>query len=63
MAEEKGRGWGWLVLVGVMLIAWGVIQYLGIEWWPAMLIIFGAFLVAWGLLAARGKALAGFEKE
>ncbi len=63
MAKEKGRGWGWLVLAGVMLIAWGVIQYLGIEWWPAMLIIFGAFLVVWGLLAARGKALTGFEKE
>ena len=58
--EEK-RGYGWLILTGVVLLAMGVCTYLGIEWWPAMLIIVGAMLVIWGVLAARGTP--GFEKR
>ena len=59
--EEKRKGGLWLILLGLMMIAWGVIQYVGIEWWPAMLIVFGVFFIIWGLLAVRG--VAGFEKD
>jgi len=44
-----------------MLIIWGVFQYLGLDWWPAMLIVFGVFLIVWGFLALKG--VKGFEKE
>jgi len=60
---KAGRRAGafWLLLAGLLMIAWGVVQYIGVEWWPAMLIVVGVFLVVWGILAIKG--VAGFEKE
>ena len=59
--EELRKGSAWLILAGLMLIIWGVFQYLGLDWWPAMLIVFGVFLIVWGFLALKG--VKGFEKE
>ena len=62
MGRDRERtGYGWLILAGVVLLIMGICTYLGIEWWPAMLIVVGSMLVIWGILAARGAP--GFEKR
>ncbi len=54
MAEEKRRGVSWLLILGIILVGWGIICLLGLEWFPAMLIVVGVVFIICGLLARAG---------
>lgn len=54
MAEGRRRGVSWLVILGLLLVGWGIVSLLGLEWFPAMLIVLGVIFIIWGFLARAG---------
>ncbi|RLF13131.1 MAG: hypothetical protein DRJ68_02750 [Thermoprotei archaeon] len=50
--ERRGLSLFWII-VGVLLITWGVSEIFNLPWWPLMLIAIGVVIIVAGVLSRR----------